>query len=430
MFADPVFNTSLIFGYFYVTLVVLFCLYAGIYKTASDMARRAEQKQRKVQSLVTLGKGAELPRPAMALSKTQSTLLSQDMPKVGQLAVAASDQERAAGGTKETCFTGDKKDDAAANSDQDRSSSPIFDSDDDDEESTSRATKHNKSKKRSKPKDARGKGQPQQLIPRSPLVPSTVPKLDLPPEPPKKNRESNRIARQNYIAAKVHEQAELQAAASGPRPEPPSSLDVKPVSGAPVNDKDIRFIDQDSQGASSPHDETVKSPTSARNKSVVPVKVTTQVDCSAGKSKTVTRVARGDSQLQQVIEVSEVSPRESDVPAKDSSNTTTDPSQMGNQGAIENELSPKPSIVIKLSKRIRGVKSKKEKRQKSKSENRARKALRTISFILGGKKERLQLLQIKRQTAFVRRLMRIKSQIDVQSARCLPTRAFIRTDNN
>lgn len=52
---DPVFNTSLIFGYFYVTLVVMFWLYAGIYRTAYKMAKRSAAKQTKVmQNLTTM----------------------------------------------------------------------------------------------------------------------------------------------------------------------------------------------------------------------------------------------------------------------------------------------------------------------------------------------------------------------------------------
>ena len=74
---DPVFNTSLIFGYFYITLIILFVLYSQIYKIAINMAKKAEERRKKLQTLVVLEKACDS-RQAIELTNAQRTLLSQD----------------------------------------------------------------------------------------------------------------------------------------------------------------------------------------------------------------------------------------------------------------------------------------------------------------------------------------------------------------
>ena len=107
---DPVFNTSLIVAYYWIPLVVLFILYAGIYQTAYEMSKKAREKRKQAQAMMNLGPASARPSPApihkstgsappnqtgkgeggggMTLSKTQSTLFSQDQPKPEPQAVS------------------------------------------------------------------------------------------------------------------------------------------------------------------------------------------------------------------------------------------------------------------------------------------------------------------------------------------------------
>ncbi|XP_034184057.1 muscarinic acetylcholine receptor [Osmia lignaria lignaria] len=141
---DPVFNTALIIGYYWTNLVVQFILYACIYKTAYDMQKKSEAKQRKMQSMVALSAGAMTGMAGRAagigISKTQSTLLSQDKPKGG------TSGEEGAGGDGSVQKTSSKtsgigmtdsteKQTCASTvptetEKSERSSSPAFDSDD------------------------------------------------------------------------------------------------------------------------------------------------------------------------------------------------------------------------------------------------------------------------------------------------------------
>ncbi|XP_043259072.1 muscarinic acetylcholine receptor gar-2 [Colletes gigas] len=141
---DPVFNTALIIGYYWTTLVVLFILYGCIYKTAYDMQKKSEAKQRKMQSMVALSAGAMSGMAAgIGMSKTQSTLLSQDKQKVGTSEEDAAEGEgsgqKTSSKTSATGMTDSAGKQTCASTlppeteKSERSSSPVFDSD---EEST------------------------------------------------------------------------------------------------------------------------------------------------------------------------------------------------------------------------------------------------------------------------------------------------------
>lgn len=54
---NPVFNTALIIGYYWSTLIVLFILYGGIYRTAWQMQKKAEDKRKRMQDMVKMTAG-------------------------------------------------------------------------------------------------------------------------------------------------------------------------------------------------------------------------------------------------------------------------------------------------------------------------------------------------------------------------------------
>ncbi|CAH1101772.1 unnamed protein product [Psylliodes chrysocephalus] len=472
---DPVFNTALIISYYWTTLVVLFILYGGIYKTAFDMQKKSEAKQRKMQSMVALSAGAMSGMAGRAagigISKAQSNSESQDKPTPMQLNTAVVcekpdkntltvlDSYRAGGSadsnsstttnsatttttTTTTASSTDKKNlcppkgtTAAAQESGDkseRSSSPAFESD---EDSTAPVQEKEKEKEREK---ERQKNQVELATKKRTSIVGIVMQSSAPlhvfsntrvngdispakgavrnqEKSPRKHPEKPHLLQITECdPLVVSKKSKQYTVGVKPQPDPhctaivnsksydstlqppvdskkPSSLKFKPQSQSTydllvgLDGADLRYMDESSVVVPSP---TLENP--------------------ALSNASSPRFVQGEQKMQTEVTISADRPVTSVVEEDRTGEMTEDSSPMGGISAIsqtgkngpytttcnyrpkfctDSVDNPKRVFVKSIGKRL---KAKKKTigplgfgRQKSKSENRARKALRTISFILG-----------------------------------------------
>ncbi|XP_026477429.1 muscarinic acetylcholine receptor gar-2 [Ctenocephalides felis] len=327
---DPVFNTALIIGYYWTTLVVLFILYGGIYKTAYDMQKKSEAKQRKMQSMVALSAGAMSGMAGRAagigiakknslgnqskansstpvLSKTNETTIKNDEKQYGtiktvvkQVSLTKTTEEGKASQQMTHLQEGEKSE---------RSSSPAFESDED--SSATNPGNNKRSTATSAPNNNCLNGY--KLSTNKPEITPTTPRAD---------HNSSSSANPSL------RQATLVRAAS----------------------------------KLGKHKESV-------GKQVCNTLVSVQPDASSKPVISIVNPATVDA----LVQTDDVSLTKSDKRSSRKDNDSTSGSS-------------KRALMKSIGKRLKGKKNSDKNglgRQKSKSENRARKAFRTISFILG-----------------------------------------------
>lgn len=220
---NPVFNTALTIGYYWTTIVILFILYGGIYKTASDMQKKSEAKQRKMQSMVAMSQAANPCRVVgIAISKTQSTLLSQDKPVTATQQSALQQQPTdntntamvvVISGNFNTSDPGNRVttsettsfsvNNDLAKDDNERSSSPVFDSDEESNNTKVNKKPHISDEPNKKSRGQKGVNKARKASSKSGrksvtaatmAAMITIPKLDPPPQPPSKSHRSQVVS--------------------------------------------------------------------------------------------------------------------------------------------------------------------------------------------------------------------------------------------
>ncbi|XP_014667277.1 PREDICTED: muscarinic acetylcholine receptor M1-like [Priapulus caudatus] len=393
---DPVFNTILIFSYYWDSLIVLTVLYIGIYKVAWQLQKKSEAKYKRMTSMVAMASG-HMTKVGIGISKTQGTLLDPDSKVKGGAAGnsnASSTNNKTSSGKSatETTSFASKQDE----SQQERSSSPVYPSDQEDDSSSDHA--RTASQKKTPPKEGKhkegGKATKADKAAAKRAKPSSAQKkmLKISPPPVSANNVDVAVVSAKGAATKIDDvatppaqpadaNAQLNATTGGAQegsPERAQSLSyktdqesVQSPSTESFRTTSVPLSPNSAPSSKEPSPMPREGSPYARDGSPMQKEGSPTVVTTKGKGKgAVTRVAKPD----EVALLKEVTP----------------PRYSGDDNVTNGKtVSPERSTLLSLKLKIRGKKkekaasSKATKREKSKSENRARKALRTITCIMG-----------------------------------------------
>ncbi|UYV77144.1 gar-1 [Cordylochernes scorpioides] len=389
---DPIFNTSLIIFYFYLTLIIMVCLYTGIYKKARDLHKKSVNRQKRVHSMIQMKK-ENIRIEKRRIPQSQSVILMTEKPKLTMLPMTRSQNNICMFLSPNTSIhkKGSFKSSASDDTLSDKSDTSFSDSDD--RAILSRKKKEEKDKN-SMAATAANLGLFKAL---AGALPATG-NIQLPMVGAKQSLFNRSRENLTGIEIKVglSPDATLEKSES-PKPKPFK----KQESVQSTEESTIHYIDEFtgspiSEGSLNSEEMPFKNSLKEETQVISPGDesgLATTEYTSEGKS------SPDHAAIQQKLKVPEnilsIEPHKEKIMPKPEMKVEPPKRKMQTLEALDTTRFRRPSsktsslsgtkisLVSSLIRKLQQERRKMERRRNAKSENRARKALRTISFILG-----------------------------------------------